>query len=162
MYYALIAALHRITAEEVNFNIKRDEDEISVSIDGVGEASGQYAYIDDEDTVMEGFPLGLSSYGDKAAEKILKDIQGISYIFYIESIEIDTSVREKGYGKLLLQKLEEEAQKEKIDAFMGNAAPFGHGAKRVSFSTLKKFYTGQGYKFLHVYDGQNGLILKQV
>ena len=48
------------------------------------------------------------------------------------------------------------------DEIMGNASPFGHGAKRVSFSTLKKFYTGQGYKFLHVYDGQNGLILKQV
>jgi len=155
----LLAAL-RVVADSEEIKVDRGDDDIEVSIDGIGKANGTYAHID-EDSAFEGFPLGLDSYGEKVAQDIYKQIDDLDMIFYVETIEIDPTVRKKGYGKLLLEKLEEEAKKKDIDALMGNASPFGHGAKRVPFSTLKKFYTKMGYEFLHVYDNQNGLILKR-
>ena len=159
-FQTLVAVLRRITAEgEPEFQVIREDNNLEITLAGVGEASGSFVTLEDEEEIMEGFPLGLNSYGGKEAKRIYDQLEGISDIFYAEYLYIEPKYRSGGYGKKLFQKLEEEAKKEKVDAIIGNAAPMGQD--QVPFSVLKKIYTSLGYEFLTIYENKNGLIIKR-
>jgi len=152
--------LNQVTAKYSTIKVTHDDNEMKVELPGYGKAYGEFHDIQDEDDAMTMPPLGLDAYGDKEGRRIFQKIEDISYIFYLHGMEVNPESRAKGYGKMLLDRVEDEAKKAGVDAVMANASPMG--SQQVPFVVLQKFYTDNGYEFLTIYKSRNGLIYKRM